>query len=438
MARAARSAGRQAARLGLLAALFAACAVIQDPPGGPPDFAPPAIESVTPDSGSVVPEWDDPVVIEFDEVISEASGGGLQNLVSLSPRPRELRVSWKRSAIHVEPKEGWQPDLVYHVVLSAGVTDLRNNQMTEGRTIIFSTGGEIPDTRITGTVLDWESGRAGAAALIEAVLLPDSLAYLGVADSTGEFTLSALPRGTYLVSAAIDGNANRRRDLREAFDTVTVLLDSAESHVFWTFTHDTVGPRIQQLAHIDSVTVRVEFSQMLAPVTPDPAAVQVWALPDTTPVTVSAVWSTAAYDSVRSEEEARRAAADTGRAEAPDTILAPDTLPPRPPRAERPGREPPTPGTEVTQDTTAADTSRAVRLLAQRPALSDAWIVRLADPMTPGGRYLFGATATGIAGAAAESKLPVAVPEPRQEAEPSDSAAAAADSLQRAIPPDST
>jgi hypothetical protein len=365
----------------------------------------------------VVPEWDDPVVIEFDEVISEASGGGLQNLVSLSPRPRELRVSWKRSAIHVEPKEGWQPDLVYHVVLSAGVTDLRNNQMTEGRTIIFSTGGEIPDTRITGTVLDWESGRAGAAALIEAVLLPDS---------TGEFTLSALPRGTYLVSAAIDGNANRRRDLREAFDTVTVLLDSAESHVFWTFTHDTVGPRIQQLAHIDSVTVRVEFSQMLAPVTPDPAAVQVWALPDTTPVTVSAVWSTAAYDSVRSEEEARRAAADTGRAEAPDTILAPDTLPPRPPRAE------------VTQDTTAADTSRAVRLLAQRPALSDAWIVRLADPMTPGGRYLFGATATGIAGAAAESKLPVAVPEPRQEAEPSDSAAAAADSLQRAIPPDST
>jgi hypothetical protein len=388
---------------------------------------------VVPDSGALVPGWDDPLKIQFDEVISETSGGGLQNLVHLSPRPRELEVSWKRSAIHVKPDGGWQPDLIYHVILRDGVTDLRNNRMTEGRTIIFSTGGEIPDTRLTGTVLDWENGRPGIAALVEAVLLPDSLTYVGVADSGGAFTIAALPRGTYRVSAAIDGNGNRRRDRREAFDTVTVVLDSTATHVFWTFTHDTVGPRIQQVAQVDSATARIEFNQMLAPVTPDPAAVAAWVLPDTVPVTVAAVWTAAAYDSVQAAEDARRAVADTGLAEAPDTLLAPDTPARRPPRRGQPRDQRPTPDAEVDQDTTVADTTRAQQLLAQRPTLSDSWFVRLSEPLTAGGRYLFQASAQGIAGATAESRLPLAVPE-RRESEPPP---AAADSLPQPVPPDS-
>jgi hypothetical protein len=54
---------------------------------------------VTPDSGAVVPELDDAVRIQFDEVINEQSGGGLDKLVRLSPRVDELDVNWKRSAI---------------------------------------------------------------------------------------------------------------------------------------------------------------------------------------------------------------------------------------------------------------------------------------------------------------------------------------------------
>ena len=63
MARAARDASRQAWRLGLLTAFLAACAVIEDPPGGPPDFAAPVLVSVTPDSGAVVPETTPKAVI---------------------------------------------------------------------------------------------------------------------------------------------------------------------------------------------------------------------------------------------------------------------------------------------------------------------------------------------------------------------------------------
>ncbi len=76
---------------------------MQEPPGGPPDFAPPVVVSLIPDSGSVVDELKDPLVIRFDEVINEQSGGGLDRLVLVSPRVEELVVSWKRTAIEIKP-----------------------------------------------------------------------------------------------------------------------------------------------------------------------------------------------------------------------------------------------------------------------------------------------------------------------------------------------
>ena len=66
------------------------------------------------------------------------TGGGLANLVTVSPRPRQVRVTWHRSSINVKPADGWRPDLVYHVVLAPGITDLRNNRMEQGFTVIFS------------------------------------------------------------------------------------------------------------------------------------------------------------------------------------------------------------------------------------------------------------------------------------------------------------
>ena len=173
MARAARNARDQAARLGLLVALAGGCATIQQPPGGPPDFTPPIIVSFSPDSGAVLDGFSDDAVIQFDEVIREPSGGGLERLVRLSPRHEELSVSWKRTRITVKPKGGWKSAVVYHLTLLPGVTDLQNNRSDSTRTIIFSTGGPIPDTRLTGTVINWEEGRAATGALVEAVLLPD-------------------------------------------------------------------------------------------------------------------------------------------------------------------------------------------------------------------------------------------------------------------------
>ena len=440
MARAARSPRRKAARLGLLAALgAAACAVIQQPPGGPPDFEPPLIVSVRPDSGAVVPDFDDAVEIQFDEVIAENSGGGLENLIDVSPRPETLRLQWKRSRITIEPADGWHPGIVYQVVLAPGIADLRNNRMEEGLSLVFSTGGEIPDTRIDGVVIDWEAGRPALRALVEAVLLPDSLVYVTHADSTGEFSLTQVPRGTNTLYATIDNNTSNRRDLREAFDSVSVVLDSTASHVFWTFTHDTLGPQVRGVEPFDSLTAEIEFNQMLAPAAPDLGAVTVWLLPDTVEVAVHVLWEKAAYDSVRVAE---RAVADSIAAEqaAPDSAAAaPDTA-----AAIRPGRGRPRVAAAL-DSAQVPDTTRAERLLAERPVLSTKWYFRLLEPLAPGARYLVEAEARGIAGATGQSRAVLIVP----EAEPPDTtgppapddstqASTEADTSQVPVPQDST
>jgi hypothetical protein len=398
MARAVRDPFRQAARLGLLTAA-AGCAVVEQPPGGPPDFDAPTIVSVTPDSGAIVPELDKPLRIQFDEVIAEQAGGRLAQLIEFSPRVEELDVSWKRDALEVEPKGGWTAGVVYRVVLLPGIADLRDNRLTEGRTVVFSTGGPIPETSLTGTVVDWQDGRIGRNALVEAVLLPDSLVYLAQSDSVGRFDLTSVPRGEYWVTATVDGNNNRRREPREPFDSVTVALDSAASHVFWAFTRDTLGPQLRQLTQADSVTIRLEFTQRLEPGDPDAAGVSVWVLPDTVAVPVRAVITQAVFDTLRAARQA--AAPDTSGAETPDSAVAAAV-----------GRVPT--GVEARADSAAAqETSAVAALLAQRPTLASAWFVELAAPMTPGLRYLVGARARNLSGATAESRSVLVVPAAR-------------------------
>jgi hypothetical protein len=369
---------------------------------------------VTPDSGAVVPELDDAVRIQFDEVINEQSGGGLDKLVRLSPRVDELDVNWKRSAIELKPKDGWRPGVVYQISLLPGVADLRNNRTEDGVTVVFSTGTEIPNTQITGAVLDWEDGRIGRNALVEASLLPDSLVYVTQADSLGSFTLTSIPRGEYWVTAAIDGNNSVRRDAREACDSITVVLDSIASHDFWAIARDTNGPQIREVTPIDSLTVRIDFTQKLEPGEPDISAVRVFALPDTVPVSVAFARSEAAQDSVaalrqQAAADTAQAAADSARAAgdslqvAEDSVAATDVA-----RAER--ERPADPGA----DSTAAppDSSRAQRLLVQRPVLSGTWYVEMLQPLEAGARYLVEAIARNLSGAMGESRRALLIPVP--------------------------
>jgi hypothetical protein len=352
----------------------------------------------------VRPGFRGPAEFRFDEVISEQSGGGLDELVLVSPRPEDIEVSWKRNRIEIRPRGGWRPGTIYQVRLLPGITDLRNNRMREGQELIFSTGPEIPDTRLSGSVIDWPDGRLGARALIEAIAgagTDDSLVYVAQADSAGDFTLRALPPGEYLLLATVDENDNQRRERREAFDSLTVRLDSTSSHVLWAFVHDTVGPQLRSATEMDSVTVRLEFSQHMLPEPPQAGAVAAFLLPDSTPVGVATVLLPAAHDSLRAAEAAVRdslaALADSARADSARADTGAAVVRRAPPRGV--GR----------REAQQPDTSRIATLLRERGRLVNAWVVRMAAPLTPGARYRFTARAANVNGAVAESRTQLSV-----------------------------
>jgi hypothetical protein len=357
---------------------------------------------VRPESGAVVPDWKDDAVIQFDEVIDEMGGGGrggsgagiagLARQVILSPVHGDVAVSWGRTRIRVKPREGWKPGRVYHLELLPGIADLRRNILKKGQLVVFSTGPAIPQATVTGNAIQWVEQRSMVGALIEAVPLPDSVGYLTVADSAGRFHLDALPPGRYVIYATLDQNNNRRRDRREAYDSAAVTLDSLAGVTLFAFVHDTTGPRLRTGTVVDSITVRLEFSQALgAPL--DSAQVHVLQLPDSTPVTVAAALTPRQYDSVTAE--ARKAAK-------PDSTR-PDTTPAA--RAPAPAR--------VDTTTARPDTSELHRLLAQRPVPFDKYVLRFAAPLKPETRYVIRVRgAVNLNGATGDGQVVVLTPKP--------------------------
>jgi len=380
-----------------------------DPPGGPPDTAPPAIVAVRPESGAVVPGWKDDAVIQFDEVIDEMAGGrgggagvtGLARQVLLSPVTGDVAVRWGRTSMRVKPKEGWKQGRVYRLELLPGIIDLRRNTLKTRRVIVFSTGPAIGHATLAGTALQWVEQRSMIGALIEAVPLPDSAGYLTQTDSTGRFHFDALGSGRYVVYATLDQNTNRRRDRREAYDSALVTLGSSATLTLFAFVHDTLGPRVRIATAADSISVRVEFSQALAPSAPlDTTRVHVLQLPDSTPVAIAGILTPQQYDSLTAAERKAAAKPDSTRR---DTIARRDTVARRDSAAAVPPR----------------DTTESRRLLAQRPVPFDRLVLRFAQPLKPETRYVIRVRgALNLNGATGDGQVVVLTPKPAPPAKP--------------------
>ncbi|MCC6431198.1 MAG: Ig-like domain-containing protein [Gemmatimonadaceae bacterium] len=245
-----------------------ACASSGAPPGGPPDTAPPKLLLVTPKSMTIGAKEKE-IELRFDEVINETPKGvqTLEQLVFISPRVEDAQVSWHRTRLTIKPKGGWKPNTVYSVQISSGIQDLRNNAIDTAVSVVFSTGGAIPTTTISGVAFDWVGGRAANKALVEAIA-KDSTTYLVLSDSIGRFTLRHVPMGEYLVRAIGDRNNNRDLDPTEAFDTIRVAVTQNAEADLYMFPHDTVGLRITSIEApaADSLRVlRVVFDKPLAP-----------------------------------------------------------------------------------------------------------------------------------------------------------------------------
>ena len=245
---------------------LSACASPGAPPGGPVDTQAPKLLGVVPDSGRVNVKPGD-VVFKFDEIVSErpASTGSLVGLFLISPRDGEPNVGWHHKDVSVRPRRGWRPNTAYTVTMMPGMSDLRGNASSRGALMIFSTGPQIPTSRIAGTVFNWVAGNVAPRAFVEVRPLTDTTTvYVAYTDSAGAFIFPNLPAGRYRVRGLIDDNKNRGLDPREAWDTATALADSARVEVL-AFAHDSVAPRLIEVGIRDTATIELLFEHPIDP-----------------------------------------------------------------------------------------------------------------------------------------------------------------------------
>jgi hypothetical protein len=331
--------------------------------------------STLPESGAVNVRANAPVSFTFDAVISEAAGRGggraagggagggsaLSQFAIISPRDGEPRVGWHRHTVSVRGQNDWKPNTAYSVTLLPGISDLRGNVRKEPATVVFSTGATIPQDAIVGIAFDWVAGTPIVNPVIEALAHPDTtIVYVARGDSTGRFTLAHLPAGTYTVRGYNDLNSNRQLDVREPWDSLHVALRDTAHVELLTFVHDTVGPIIDQVHVVDSVTLRARLDRAIDPAQRIDTALFTVKRADSTVVPLRLVESARAWDSTHVKP------ADTTGAHKDTTGRA---LPARAARG-------------------AADTThRAPLPKPSRPSPVTEVVIVVATPLTPGGAY---------------------------------------------------
>jgi hypothetical protein len=404
------------------------------PAGGPPDFTPPQLIGTFPESLTVIEGFDDWVEFRFDEVIAEGNQpnfgygtGDLERLILFSPDTAVPQVRWRRDRIAIRPAKGWRPGVVYRIELAPGVTDLRQNDRETGSVITFSTGGPLPTNTLHGTVVDWVGRRFVPRALVEATLVSDSLTYRTLADSTGAFSLGPLPDGEYLVRGMVDENGNRRRELRDAWDTVRIAAGRDSVGEIWAFQQDTAPPRATGATRVDSFTIAVTMSQPV-----DPAlrigtdSVFVLLLPDSASLGAVSALPETIHDSIyKPIDEARRSRARAAADSTPVDTLLPraDTLPVTPSRR----RDAVVPEAEDTVE----------KLVPQepRPPLGFRLMIRTGGPLQSGSNYrieIYGVrAASGVTADTIRTGLQIA-PDTRRDADSLKADSVRADSIKAA------
>jgi hypothetical protein len=248
---------------GIAIAGVAACANMGAPPGGPLRTTPPEVISVTPDSGAVNARAKS-VVFTFDAVLNDRD---VEKFFLMSPEEGRTRVIWRRNRVEVRPRHGFRANTAYSVTMLPGLQDLRGNTMKTGHTVVFSTGASIPPYLVLGRVFDWLGERVAPKAVVQVIRHPDSLRYVGVADSAGQFGIGPLAGAPYTVLAFMDNNNNRTLDRGEPWDSLSITVGGGTSPFVELLAaiRDTFPPRLMSVTASDTLNIVASFDKPLNP-----------------------------------------------------------------------------------------------------------------------------------------------------------------------------
>ncbi|UCD38310.1 MAG: Ig-like domain-containing protein [Fidelibacterota bacterium] len=179
------------------------CAAEGRPTGGPLDIEGPRIVQVEPPSGTSNLESDQDIEITFNELVDPVSVPGS---VVISPEVTfTTRVRGRR--IIIRPVEDFQANRAYVITLQRGIRDYQRNSIPQSYQLVFSTGGNIPEGIIQGTVAEFNPQSPVEVGLFEHADTSDEDIQIHSVDlaADGTFSFAYLPNGAYRLVAVEGG-----------------------------------------------------------------------------------------------------------------------------------------------------------------------------------------------------------------------------------------
>jgi len=260
----------------LIIVLIIGCAKISAPPGGPADETGPEIVSTTPANGAVSIAPVNEIIIGLSEKIDRNS---LEGTIFISPRfEGDLEYDLDGQNLIVELPDSMKDNTTYIVNVGSQLEDLRRNEMNESYTFAFSTGKEISQGKIIGSVMKNGRPKAGASVALYEFAQPDSSTifdslfppYLTQTGEDGNYTLEYLPEGEYFILAFEDTRYKHQFNYpREAFGIPDrkVIVSPDRPPVSINFSlqkKDTAAIEILSVAATENRLVKIRFSRNIS------------------------------------------------------------------------------------------------------------------------------------------------------------------------------
>lgn len=234
------------------------CANIGSPEGGPRDFQPPRVISVSPEPGSTNVNTRK-ITIKFDEIVNLKDQ---MKKVSVSPVQHDMpviRALGKK--IEIELRDTLKPNATYVIDFANAIEDNNEGNQLDGYAITFSTGNDIDTMQLSGMVLRANDLEPMQHVLvgIHSNLSDTAFTHLPMdrvtrTNSLGQFTIMGIKPGRYHIFALndVDGNYAMNRSEDYAFlDDIIVPSTKPFTSIDTTFTFDHRVDTIVERNHVE-------------------------------------------------------------------------------------------------------------------------------------------------------------------------------------------
>lgn len=196
--------------------MFAGCASIQKPQGGPRDRTPPKLLLATPMNPTRNFKGKT-IKLDFDEYFKLVNQFQEITISPTLEKPLDLKIRQKSLVIDI--KDTLTKNTTYVINFGKGIADVNESNVMKNFTYVFSTGPHIDSLSMSGQVTDNQTNeKVKDATVMIFPLSQDSLfgkkkpAIYTTTDSSGTFTLANLHDGDYRIYALKEQAPNKIYD----------------------------------------------------------------------------------------------------------------------------------------------------------------------------------------------------------------------------------